>query len=140
MIIEFVFDTPTEVYVDNGPDFKRFKFKYTLKYFSRENEISNELENKFIITTPNTLLTRWNYENNDQLFKGLYFKFILQLLKKKLCDGNLELVEKIQLSSVKDSEIKYHSNGNFINEVYRYDLDELCKDKNKVKMGFQISN
>ncbi|MCH7974292.1 MAG: hypothetical protein IH949_10475 [Bacteroidetes bacterium] len=137
MIIEIFFQIPIEAYVDDGPNYKEFIFDYSIKYFSDKLGNDSSSDKKVIVSIPNVLMKRWDYKSNDDLFKILFEFFVFPSIKTKLCDDNLGDVEKIALDSVKDSK-KYDPKKleYFINKSYQFDLDELCKNKNKVKMGF----
>ena len=88
------------------------------------------------------LLGRWNYQNEDDLFK-VFFWFASELIQNKLIEGTLNEAENLKLqTNTKNTEIIYDPKkiDDFIDKVYSLDLDELKRDKNKIKMGFQLPN
>ncbi|OGU62847.1 MAG: hypothetical protein A2V66_07340 [Ignavibacteria bacterium RBG_13_36_8] len=140
-MIELKFQKPIETYADNAYDGKKFKFLYTLKYVSSSPKLDEETEHKILISISDLLLKRWNYKNEDDLFK-IFFLFAFQLIQKKLVEGNLKEVEKLILqTNTPNVDEKYDPQkiGDFVNKVFTLDLEEIKKDKSKIKMGFQIS-
>ena len=92
--------------------------------------------------TSDDLLGRWNYQNEDDLFK-VFFWFASELIQNKLIEGTLNEAENLKLqTNTKNTEIIYDPKkiDDFIDKVYSLDLDELKRDKNKIKMGFQLPN
>ena len=141
-MIELKFKKPIGIYADNAFDGKKYKLLYNLKSVTSGPKLDEEKEYKIIISISKLLLKRWNYQNEDDLFK-IFFLFASQLVKSKLIEGTLNEIEKLDLqTNTPDVEIKYDPQkvDDFVDKLYILDLDEIKKEKNKVKMGFQIPN
>ncbi|OGU32865.1 MAG: hypothetical protein A2057_14125 [Ignavibacteria bacterium GWA2_35_9] len=141
-MIELRFQRPTEIYADNAFSGKKYKFPYTIKYITSGPKLDNEIQYKIIMSISDDLLGRWNYQNEDDLFK-VFFWFASELIQNKLIEGTLNEAENLKLqTNTKNTEIIYDPKkiDDFIDKVYSLDLDELKRDKNKIKMGFQLPN
>lgn len=140
-MIELKFQKPIETYADNAFDGKKYKLVYTLKYITNGPKLDKEIEHRILISVSDLLLRRWNYQNEDDLFK-VFFLFASKCIQNKLIEGTLEEVEQLDLqTNTPDVGIKYDPEkiDDFVNKIYTLDLNELKKNKNNVKMGFQIS-
>lgn len=141
-MIELKFDKPTEIYADNGFSGKKYKFPYTIKYVTSGPEIDEEVKHKVIISISDILLRRWNYQNEDDLFK-IFFLFVFQLIQNKLIEETLNEVENLSLqTNTPDVDVKYDPRkiSDFVGKIYTLDLEEIKRDRNKIKMGFQSPN
>ena len=139
-MIELKFYKPTEIYADNDFDGKKYKFLYTIKYVSSSPEQDNQKQNKIIISISELLLRRWNYQNEDDLFKIL-FLFASQLIQNKLIEGTLKELENLNLqTNTPNVNKKYDPRkiDDFVDKIYTLDLEEIKRNRSKVKMGFQI--
>jgi len=141
-MIELKFKRPSDIYADNAFDGKKYKFLYSIKYVTSGPKLDDEVEYKIIISISNLLLSRWNYQNEDDLFK-IFFLFATQLVQNKLIENNLNEVEKLDLqTNTPNVEIKYDPKkiDDFVDKIYTLDLEEIKRDRNKIKMGFQLPN
>lgn len=141
-MIELKFEAPVGIYADNDFSGRKYKFPYNIKFVTKSPKIDNEIQHKVIISISNILFKRWNYQNEADLFK-VFFLLVTQLIQDKLIEGNLNEVEYLELhTNTFNSEIKYDPQkiNNFIDKVYTLDLDELKRNKNKVKIGFKMTN
>ena len=139
-MFELKFQKPIETYADNAFDGKKYKLLYTLKNVTNGPKLDEEIEHKISISISDLLLRRWNYQNEDDLFK-IFFLFASQLIQTKLTEGNLKEVEKLVLqTNTPNVDIKYDPKKieDFVDKIYTLDLEEIKRDRNKIKMGFQI--
>lgn len=139
-MIELKFQKPIETYADNAFDGKKYKQIYTIKFVTNTPKLDEEMEHKILISISDLLLRRWNYKDEGNLFK-VFFHFASQLIQNKLAEGTLKEVEKLDLqTNTPNVEIKYDPQkiDDFVDKIYKLDLDELKRNKNTVRMGFQI--
>ncbi|MCH8034505.1 MAG: hypothetical protein IH950_12225 [Bacteroidetes bacterium] len=142
-MIELKFSKPKEVYADNAYDGRRFEFAYSMKYVAPSPQKDKITQKKAIVSISDDLLRRWNFQNDNDLTKVVFYEFVFKIIQNKLIENNLLNIEKLNLTTAfVNRQIIYDPNklSEFINILFSIDLEELKRNKNKINIGFQIHN